>query len=264
MSAPLTLLTLLGASSFAEAAERWPREVFLPDVGLVAGGDDAADYEPLMVYLNQVLSFSAVRPGVGPDRVGLVAEVVVTHAGPPPEPLVLRQLPDIGFVLLDNAPGDPARIFVTQSDVGVEVVVEGLPVEVQLPERPADAAAHSAGGGRRPGPDRRGPGCRLRGRDVRRLPAVPQRPGAVADPGPPAGPLHRGAGGRHRARRTDLGRRVPVQRAPLPRSPRPRLPALPGAQRRPHPRRAGPGVGPARDLDGSRHRGHRPAHGPHP
>ncbi len=134
MSAPLTLLTLLGTGSIAEAAERWPRDVFLPDVGLVGGGEDVEDYVPLLVYLDKVLSFSAVRPGVGPDRVGLVAEVVVTHpVGPPPEPLVLRQLPDIAFVLLDNAPGAPARLFVTQSDAGVEVVVEGLPVELQLP-----------------------------------------------------------------------------------------------------------------------------------
>ena len=32
-----------------------------------------------------------------------------------------------------NTPAEPARLFVTQSDAGVEVVVEGLPVEIQLP-----------------------------------------------------------------------------------------------------------------------------------
>ena len=133
MSAPLTLFTLLGATTTAQAAENWPRRAFLPGLGQVAGGDDAEDYEPLLVYLDQVLSFSAVRPGAGRDRVGLVAEVVITHGALPPQPLVLRQLPDIGFVLLDNAPGDPARIFVTKSDAGVEVVVEGLPAEIQLP-----------------------------------------------------------------------------------------------------------------------------------
>ena len=68
---------------------------------------------------------------------GLVAEVVIDAASRTRQPLVLRQLPDFGFVLQPNTPAEPARMFVTQSDAGVEVVVEGLPVEIQLPERAA-------------------------------------------------------------------------------------------------------------------------------
>ena len=88
----------------------------------------------MLVYLDKVLSFSAVRPGVGPDRVGLVAEVVVTHAvatsaaagAAPASRHRVR-------AARQRSGADPARLFVTQSDAGVEVVVEGLPVELQLP-----------------------------------------------------------------------------------------------------------------------------------
>lgn len=132
MAARLTLLGLLGVTSLADAAEKWPREALLPDLGLSAGGDSPSEYEPLLEYLNTVLSFAAVRPGSAPDRVGLSAEVVIAPH-PNPQPLVLRELPDLAFLLRPNVPDRPARLFVTQSDTGVEVVVEGLPVEVQLP-----------------------------------------------------------------------------------------------------------------------------------
>jgi len=128
----LTLRTLLGATDVGTAARRWPRSVFLPGLGLVAGGDDVEDYVPLVGYLDEVLRFVAVRPGAAADRVGLVAEVVIEEH-PAPPPLVLRQLPDVGFVLLPNPSERPARLFVTQADTGVEVVVEGLPVEIRLP-----------------------------------------------------------------------------------------------------------------------------------
>jgi hypothetical protein len=131
MADPLTLFGLLGATTAAEAAEKWPKLPFLPGLGVSAGGDDPSDYEPLLAYLNTVLSFAAVRPGSAPDRVGLTAEVVIAPH-PAPEPLVLRELPDLAFVLQPNIPDRPARLYVTESDTGVEVVVEGLPVEVQL------------------------------------------------------------------------------------------------------------------------------------
>lgn len=132
--ARLTLFALLGAADLPEAARRWPRSTFLPGLGLSAGSDDAEDYEPLLQYLDDVLTFTNVRPGSDPGsgRVGITAEVVVAPH-PTPPPLVLRQLPDFGFVLRDNPADAPARVFVTQADTGVEVVVEGLPVEIQLP-----------------------------------------------------------------------------------------------------------------------------------
>ena len=132
MSEPLTLLRLIGATSISDAAARWPRGAFLPGLGISAGGEDAAEYEPLLAYLNSVLSFAAVRPGSAADRVGVAAEVVIAPH-PNPQPLVLRQLPDIAFMLQPNLADRPARLFATRSDAGVEVVVEGVPVEIILP-----------------------------------------------------------------------------------------------------------------------------------
>ncbi|WP_327085605.1 hypothetical protein OIE66_25020 [Nonomuraea sp. NBC_01738] len=131
MSQRLTLLAILGAADLAEAARRWPRSAFLPGLGMSIGGP--SDYEPLLSYLDQVLFFHSVRPGSAADRVGLVAEMVI-EPHPAPLPLVLRELPDLAFVLRPNAADTPARVFVTQSDTGVEVVVEGLPVEIRLPQ----------------------------------------------------------------------------------------------------------------------------------
>ena len=132
MATPLTLFTLLGAAGVAEAAQRWPSGAFLPGLGLSTGIDAPSDYEPLLAYLQTVLRFVAVRPGAAADRVGIAAELVIEpHPNPPP--LVLRQLPDFAFILQPNFPDRPARVFATKSDAGVEVVVEGLPVEVQLP-----------------------------------------------------------------------------------------------------------------------------------
>jgi hypothetical protein len=131
----LTLLGVLGVADADEAAVRWPRDTFLPGLGLSATFDDPDDYVPVLEYLDTVLTFVNARPGAAGDdsgSVGLVAEVLIAQH-PAPEPLVLRQLPDFGFVLRANTAAKPARVFATQSDAGVEVVVEGLPVEIQLP-----------------------------------------------------------------------------------------------------------------------------------
>jgi hypothetical protein len=135
VSEKLTLFALLGVADPAAAAERWPRATFLPGLGLSGNPDDVGDYEPLLNYLQSVLDFAAVRPGAAADRVGLAAEVSI-RPQPNPPPLVLRELPDFGFVLQPTEPAGPAeppRLFVTQSDAGVEVILEGLPVEITLP-----------------------------------------------------------------------------------------------------------------------------------
>jgi hypothetical protein len=136
--------------------------------GLVVVGDDVSDYEHLMRYLNRALTFEAVRPGAALDRmdltglgaafepvhrVGLTAEVVISHFGMTPadiSPMVLTGMFDIPFYLLETTPGKNARLFVTQSERGLELVIEGLPVEIQLPTaQPSDEAteqAHPGGG----------------------------------------------------------------------------------------------------------------------
>lgn len=129
---------LLGVADELGAVERWP----LSRVQDVLGDTDTSDPEDfleLMRYLEGALRFRNVMPGaavdpagIGQGRVGLHAEVVILNPGAP-RPLVLRQMPDVAFHLIDTGPGKPARLFVTRSDAGVEVIVEALPVEIKIP-----------------------------------------------------------------------------------------------------------------------------------
>lgn len=149
--AKLTLFDLCGVQTAGEMAAIWPRGYvrFLP--GLPAAGDDPSDFERLVTYLNRALTFQAVRPGASVDRldltglgdgfapvhrVGLTADVVISHLGLPPteiSTLVLNGLFDMPFTLIETAPGKPARLFVTKSERGLELVIEGLAVEMQVP-----------------------------------------------------------------------------------------------------------------------------------
>ncbi|TDB89410.1 hypothetical protein E1264_08330 [Actinomadura sp. KC216] len=120
-SEPLTLFALLGVTSTAGAAAKLPDGVFADE-----------NLQPLAGYLNSVLEFGAVRPGAAADRVGMFAEVAV-KPHPDPHPMALRRMPDLLFLLRPVVPARPVRLFVTQSGAGVEVVIEGLPVEIRLP-----------------------------------------------------------------------------------------------------------------------------------
>src|SRR5262245_16378679 len=169
--AKLTFFELCGVQTANEMAQRWPRFHVQFAPGLLVVGDDVSDYEHLMRYLNRALTFEAVRPGAALDRmdltglgaavepvhrVGLTAEVVISHFGMTPSdisPMVLTGMFDIPFYLLETAPGKNARLFVTQSERGLELVIEGLPVEIQLPTdmlgpplEEATEQAHPGGG----------------------------------------------------------------------------------------------------------------------
>ncbi|HEX6865048.1 MAG TPA: hypothetical protein VF414_19615, partial [Thermoanaerobaculia bacterium] len=137
----MNFFQLLGVSSASAAANRWPRNRVQGEVGALGANPDPADFHDLMTYLNEVLSFRNILPGaavdpagIGPKRVGLSAEVVIDNqAVATVPPLVLHQMPDVAFHLIDTAPGKPARLFITQSDAGVEAILEGLPVEIRIP-----------------------------------------------------------------------------------------------------------------------------------
>lgn len=169
--AKLTLFDLCGVQNANEMANLWPRFHVQFAPGLVVTGSDVSDFEHLMTYLNRALTFQGVRPGASFDRmdltglgeafepvhrVGLTAELVVSHFGIPPSeisPLVLTGMFDIPFYLLETPVDKPARLFVTHSERGIEVVIEGLPVEIQLPSDmlgplpdEAEEQAHPGGG----------------------------------------------------------------------------------------------------------------------
>lgn len=150
---------LLGISTDAAAAGKWPADRVQGEVGELIGDADAVTLD-LVRYLQTALEFRAVSPGAAPDRVGLFAEVVVKN---PPEPLirpiVLSQMPDIAFYLQNTVgvPGTssyrPARLYITTADTGTELVIEGLPVEIRVPSgllgplrEAAEEAAHPEGG----------------------------------------------------------------------------------------------------------------------
>lgn len=128
---------LLGVMDGLGAAESWPRNRVQDVLGVT--NTSPSSFLALMQYLQGSLQIRNVVPGaavdpagVGPKRVGLHAEVEVRNTGAP-RPLVLRQMPDVSFHLIDTALGKPARLFVTRSTAGVEVVLEGLPVEIKIP-----------------------------------------------------------------------------------------------------------------------------------
>jgi hypothetical protein len=129
---------ILGVTTPAAAAARWPLDAVHKSTGV--SDPDPSDAEALVLYLQNALTFTNIAPGAESGRVGLTAEVSV---GPtPPVPFVLVALPDIEFQLLPTT-GAPARLWVTQSDRGVEIIVEALPVEIRLPVRmimPLEAA----------------------------------------------------------------------------------------------------------------------------
>ncbi len=149
--AKITLFHLLGVNNASDAANLWPRTRIQFATGHLVSGAEPEDYEGLMNYLNNALTFHAVRPGASFDRldldardvlfdsenhrVGITAEFEISHLGIPPAdifPLVLAQMNTIAFYLLDTD-GSPARIFITQSEQGTDIVIESLPVEIQVP-----------------------------------------------------------------------------------------------------------------------------------
>jgi hypothetical protein len=131
--APVTLFDLLGIADGTDldaAVERWP-------VHLVQGGPgareqpDLTEARLLLQFLQGALTFRNVRPGADPDRVGLTAELLVGTA-PNPLPLVLAAMPDVEFRLPPNG-GEPARVTVTAGDLGTELLIEALAVEIRFP-----------------------------------------------------------------------------------------------------------------------------------
>ena len=138
---PVTLYDLLGLqpTQHAEAAKIWPRSRIKTTLGASVDSDD--DVKKLVGYLQDVLRFRAVRPGAEGGRVGLVAEVSINNTMPEPArpPIVLTQMPDVTFILLDTAPFTgkaddlPVRVFITHGESGAELVLENVPVRIELP-----------------------------------------------------------------------------------------------------------------------------------
>ncbi len=100
---------------------------------------------------------AATDQGAGrPGQITLAASLHIDTSGPPVPVLYLRRLPNVGIQLLDTGPANAATVFFASDGRGHEVLIEGLPVELQLPPglvepgengvvsdgNPADFAAH--------------------------------------------------------------------------------------------------------------------------
>ena len=143
------LLGVRGESSPRDAAvARWPVDWIHTNTG--TSGVDLSGIGAMVDFLDASITLRSVRPGAfpggaksgEPPRAGLTAEL---HVGPlpPPSPLVFAALPKIEFYLQQTNPATPARIYAQKSGLGVEWIVESLPVEIRLPPRllmPLEAA----------------------------------------------------------------------------------------------------------------------------
>ena len=144
----LTLFALLDAPDVATAAARWPRASVLPaDVGAAQGvAVDNASLRSLLNALQAILSFEAIRPGIDGDRVGLTADVVVTNPLPSTvHAITLSALPEVRFYPLSTGAGKPAHLYVTRSAGATELVIDSLPIKIELPVGLIDAPESDGG-----------------------------------------------------------------------------------------------------------------------
>lgn len=135
MASKLTLFDLFGEAGLTSIASLWPRAV-QPVTGHVESWDtDAIAF--WLTQLNAALTLDDVRTGADGDRVAVEAQCHFDNglsATPEGFPFVISSMYDVEFrVQTITADGKYVRLFASASDGGAEVVLEGLPVEILLP-----------------------------------------------------------------------------------------------------------------------------------
>jgi hypothetical protein len=126
------------------AAALWPNDV----VNATEGINLADDSVRIVRMLQASLSFDHVRPGAdkdiqlgnpaspgggAPGQISLAASMHIDSSGPPLPVLYLRKLPNIGLQLLPTGTDKAASVYFASDGRGHELLIEGLPVELQLP-----------------------------------------------------------------------------------------------------------------------------------
>jgi hypothetical protein len=190
---------------FGEFTARWPSAVQRL-VGVLGPGSDDPNLAVWLAALNSGTQVKNARVGAASDRVALEAQLTfdnaqATYAGVPDAfPFVLASMPDVEFRIQTLVAPKFVQFFASASDRGVELVLEGLPVEIRLPSgliQPPDLdPAEVSVGSVQPGNP---------GRPARRLPPLPADLGVR--PRPPAD--DRGQRVRHPPRRPDQLRHPP-------------------------------------------------------
>jgi hypothetical protein len=145
-------------AAITAAAALWPDDIVSRTQGWSAT-DDSSDTPAIVVFLQGVAEFHNVRAGVdgaavagtgAPGQVTLAADVDLggNSVSNNDNTFYFRQLPDIGFTLYPTKPGAPARCFFAKDSRGWELIIEALPVIINLKPglvEPLDLTGPNAG-----------------------------------------------------------------------------------------------------------------------
>lgn len=122
--------TLFGL--FGDFRPAWPRARFRQ----LTGVGPAPDPDSWLASINDAIRLKNIRTNADGERVVLEARYWVDLlAGGFPDgiPMVFSSMPDVEIRILGVNESKAGWLFVTRSDAGVELLIEGLPVEILLP-----------------------------------------------------------------------------------------------------------------------------------
>jgi hypothetical protein len=136
MTLPVTLFDLFGEANADAVAALWPTRV-QPFTGLIGQWPPPQPaFSQWLAALNNTFAVSDVRTGAAGDRVAVEAKLTSTGlaAYPAGFPFVLSSMPDVEFrIQYATAVENQIQLFASQSDRGLELVLERVPVEIRLP-----------------------------------------------------------------------------------------------------------------------------------
>jgi hypothetical protein len=136
MTMPLTLFDLFGEANADAVAAIWPTRV-QPFTGLIGQWPPPQPaFSQWLAALNNAFALSDVGTGAANDRVAVEAKLTSTGLATYPAgfPFVLSSMPDVEFRVQYATPADnQIQLFASQSDRGLELVLERVPVQILLP-----------------------------------------------------------------------------------------------------------------------------------
>lgn len=118
---------------FGDFTDIWPNEVLQKDVGLLGTSPDPTVW---LTGLDNGVDIVDIRMGSEGDRVSIHGKVAIDNARagfPQGFPFVIASMPDVEFLIQNMTLLEATPFYVSVSDRGAEVVIEGLPVEIRLP-----------------------------------------------------------------------------------------------------------------------------------
>lgn len=136
MTMPLTLFDLFGEANADAVAAIWPTRV-QPFTGFIGQWPPPQPaFSQWLAALNNTFALSDVRTGAANDRVAVEARLMSTGLAAYPSgfPVVLASMPDVEFrIQYATSAQNQIHLFASQSDGGLELVLERLPVQILLP-----------------------------------------------------------------------------------------------------------------------------------